>query len=47
MLAGEFDNKKGCVICGGCSTLMRSGQSAGCVVRDEVYSKIYKENVKK
>jgi len=47
ILEGKFDAKKVCTACGLCSVLMRSGQSPGCVVRDEVYKKIYKENIQK
>ena len=47
ILEGKFDAKKVCTACGLCSVLMRSGQSPGCVVRDEVYKKIYKETIQK
>ena len=47
MLEDKFDAKQVCTACGLCSVLMRSGLSPGCVVRDEVYKKIYKENIKK
>ena len=46
MLEDSFDSKQVCTACGLCSVLMRSGQSPGCVVRDEVYKKIYKETIK-
>jgi 2,4-dienoyl-CoA reductase-like NADH-dependent reductase (Old Yellow Enzyme family) len=36
---GHIDPKKTCIACSGCSQIMRSGESTGCVVRDrEVYA---------
>jgi len=43
MLEGKFDSKQSCVSCGHCSYLMRVGQSTGCVVREDIYTKIYRE----
>jgi 2,4-dienoyl-CoA reductase-like NADH-dependent reductase (Old Yellow Enzyme family) len=37
-----FDKKQACVTCGNCSVLMRRSR-AGCAVRDEVYTKLFKE----
>lgn len=38
-----MDAKKCCIACGKCSQLMRLGSTAGCVVRDPYYTKLYKE----
>lgn len=44
ILAGrELDAKKCCIACGKCSQLMRLNSTAGCVVRDPYYTKLYKE----
>lgn len=40
---GKLDEKKICVACSKCTELMRSGATPGCIVRDELYSKIYAE----
>jgi len=47
MLEGKFDTKQSCVACGHCSYLMRAGQSTGCVVREKIYTDIYREAKKK
>jgi NADPH-dependent glutamate synthase beta subunit-like oxidoreductase/2,4-dienoyl-CoA reductase-like NADH-dependent reductase (Old Yellow Enzyme family) len=40
---GKMDQDKVCVGCSACTQLMRDGQSAGCVVRDnKIYGPIYK-----
>lgn len=44
MLAGAFDTKKTCVSCGKCVQLMRRCATAGCPVRDRLYTPIYVEN---
>lgn len=38
-----LDSKKCCIACGKCSQLMRLGSTAGCVVRDSYYTKLFKE----
>ena len=43
MIAGEFDSKKTCLGCGKCVQLMRRITTAGCPVRDKVYTPIYVE----
>ena len=44
ILSGNgLDAKKCCIACGKCSQLMRLGSTAGCVVRDSYYTKLYKE----
>ena len=44
MLSGKgLDPKQCCVACGKCSQLMRLGSMAGCVVRDSVYTALYRE----
>ncbi|MCL2499427.1 MAG: flavin oxidoreductase/NADH oxidase [Defluviitaleaceae bacterium] len=42
ILNGSFDDKQTCITCGKCSELMR-GSRAGCVVRDPVYTELYKQ----
>ena len=43
-LSGKgLDPKQCCVACGKCSQLMRLGSMAGCVVRDSVYTALYRE----
>ena len=43
ILSGEFDKKQSCITCGKCTELMRAGSVTGCVVRDGIYTKLYKE----
>jgi 2,4-dienoyl-CoA reductase-like NADH-dependent reductase (Old Yellow Enzyme family) len=45
MLNGAVDKDKCCISCGKCTELMRAGSTAGCVVRDAVYSDIYRRDV--
>lgn len=40
---GALDPKKVCMTCGKCTALMRAGSTAGCVVRDPYYTKLYRE----
>ena len=40
---GKLDEKKICVACSKCTELMRSGSTPGCIVRDELYRRIYAE----
>ncbi len=40
---GQIYPKKSCITCSKCSELMRLGSITGCVIRDELYKKIYKE----
>ena len=42
MINDRFDKKQTCITCGKCSELMR-GSRAGCVVRDEVYTELYRQ----
>ena len=42
IMADRFDKKQACITCGKCSELMR-GSRAGCVVRDGVYTELYRE----
>jgi len=46
IMAGTFDKRQTCITCGKCSELMR-GSRAGCVVRDGVYTDLYREMTKK
>ena len=43
LLGPGLDPKQCCVTCGKCSQLMRLGSMAGCVVRDPVYTRLYRE----
>ncbi len=44
ILAGEpLDPRQCCIACGKCSLLMRYGSKAGCVVRDRLYTELFKE----
>lgn len=45
--AGGMDRKKCCIACGKCTELMRAGSTAGCAVRDPLYTDIYKRDVLK
>lgn len=48
ILAGGLKKSKCCISCSKCSDLLRAGQYAGCVVRDnEIYGRIYAENMLK
>ena len=40
---GVMKKEKCCIACGKCSELMRMGSVTGCVIRDEVFRKIYRE----
>ena len=40
---GALDARRVCVTCGKCTALMRAGSTAGCVVRDSYYTKLYRE----
>lgn len=40
---GGLDPKKLCIACSKCSEIMRGGSTPGCVVRDPVYTEIYKK----
>ena len=40
-----IDPKKCCVACGKCTELMRAGSTAGCALRDPVYTGIYRQDV--
>ena len=42
ILSGGFDKKQACITCGKCTELMRAGSVTGCVVRDGIYTKLYK-----
>ncbi len=44
MINGEFDVKKSCLACGKCVQLMRRCATAGCPVRDRMYTPIFVEN---
>lgn len=43
ILAGrELDSRQCCIACGKCTQLMRMGSTAGCVVRDKLYTDLYR-----
>ena len=43
ILAGETDQIKFCIACGGCSVLLRSQQLVGCSVYDDYYKEVLKK----
>ena len=43
IMKDSFDRKQTCITCAKCSELMRGGSRAGCVVRDRVYTELYRE----
>ncbi|MBR5308248.1 MAG: flavin oxidoreductase/NADH oxidase [Clostridia bacterium] len=43
ILKGRFDDKKCCVACSGCSTLKKNGLLSGCIIRNDMYKKIFRE----
>lgn len=47
ILANCYDEKKCCVACSGCSTLKKNGLLSGCIVRNPLYKKIYREFISK
>lgn len=42
----KLESSKCCVACGKCTQMMRMGSVAGCVVRDKLYTGLYREVVK-
>lgn len=46
LAGGNLDKEKCCITCGKCSQLMRFGSKAGCVVRDRIYTDLYREAVR-
>ncbi len=38
-----LDSKKICICCSKCTELMRGGNTPGCVIRDSLYTELYKE----
>ena len=40
---GELKKEKICLCCSKCTELMRGGSTPGCVVRDELYTELYRE----
>ncbi len=42
---GQLDPKKVCTACSGCTTLMRAGQTTGCVIRDAYYRDLYRQTM--
>ena len=47
ILSGQFDKKKCCVACSGCSTLKKNGLLSGCIIRNPLYKDVFKEFNKK
>ena len=46
ILAGEMDQIKFCIACGGCSVLLRSQQVVGCSFYDDYYKEVLKQTRK-
>ncbi|MGI6336011.1 MAG: flavin oxidoreductase/NADH oxidase [Clostridiales bacterium] len=44
---GTLDPKKICITCSKCTELMRAGSTPGCVLRDKLYTELYKEVFRK
>lgn len=44
---GALKKEKLCLCCSKCTELMRSGSTPGCVIRDPLYAKLYKEHFSK
>lgn len=40
---GKLDQKQSCLCCSKCTELMRNGSTPGCVIRDKLYTDLYKE----
>jgi len=40
---GGLDSKKSCICCSKCTELMRNGSTPGCVIRDKLYTDLYRE----
>lgn len=45
IMNGQFDKSQSCVACGKCTELLRTGKGAGCVVRDKLYTDLYRKEV--
>ena len=43
VLAGGMKKEKVCICCSKCSEMMRAGGTPGCVVRDKLYTDLYRE----
>lgn len=43
---GGMDKRKICLCCSKCTEIMRAGGTPGCVIRDPLYTKLYKEMFK-
>ena len=41
---GALKKEKLCLCCSKCTELMRSGSTPGCVIRDPVYTELYRSN---
>lgn len=40
---GELDPKKICICCSKCTEIMRGGSTPGCVIRDSLYTELYRQ----
>ena len=47
ILQGGLQKNKCCIACSKCTELMRSGSTPGCVIRDPLYTKLYREIILK
>lgn len=43
ILNNNFDDKKCCVACSGCSTLKKNGLLSGCIIRNDMYKEIFRK----
>ena len=43
LTTGELDKRKICICCSKCTELMRGGNTPGCVIRDQLYTDLYRE----
>ena len=46
LLTGEMKKEKICLCCSKCTDLMRAGSTPGCVVRDKMYTELYRTVIK-
>ena len=44
---GKLKKEKICICCSKCTELMRAGHTPGCVIRDGIYTEMYKNYIKK
>ncbi len=47
ILAGGMDKSKCCIACSKCTELLRAGSTPGCVIRDPLYTELYRKVILK